>query len=183
MIHWLVLTGGSSSRFGKDKASTEFHGRSLADRAVDAVHAVDGGAPVTLVGPERAGGPAAAIVSMLPELNVDFVGVLAVDMPFAQRALNQVVDVWRTQRSDQLIDAWVPEDSSGRHQWLCAVYRRAALVRAAEEHDDWDGVAFHALVGDLASSLVHFPSSVSLLDIDTPEDFQRALDAAEELGR
>jgi molybdopterin-guanine dinucleotide biosynthesis protein A len=182
VIHWLVLTGGASSRFGKDKASTEFHGRSLADRAVDAVRAVDAGAPVTLVGPERAGGPAAAIVSMLPEIDVDFVGALAVDMPFAQRALDQVVDVWRTERSDQLIDGWVPEDSSGRHQWLCAVYRRAALVRVAEARDGWGGVALHALVGDLATSVVYFPSSVSLLDIDTPEDFQRALDAAEDLG-
>lgn len=182
MIHWLVLTGGASSRFGKDKALTEFEGRSLVDRAVDAVHAVDGGAPVTIVGPERAGGPAAAIVSMLPEVDVDFVGVLAVDMPFAQRALNQIVDAWRTESSDQLLDAWVPEDPTGRHQWLCAVYRRSALVRVAEGRSDWHGIAFHALVGNLTTSIVHFRSGVSLLDIDTPDDFQRALDAAQELG-
>jgi molybdopterin-guanine dinucleotide biosynthesis protein A len=152
------------------------------DRAVDSVNAVDVGAPVTLVGPERAGGPAAAIVSMLPEVDVDFVGVLAVDMPLAQRALNRVLDVWRTQTSDHVIEAWVPEDPSGKQQWLCAVYRRVALVRVAEKRDEWDGVAFHALVGDLATSVVRFSSSVSLLDIDTPEDFQRALDAAQELG-
>lgn len=182
MIHWLVLTGGASSRFGKDKASTGFHGRSLADRAVDAVQVVDEGAPVLLLGPERAGGPAAAIVSALHEIDSDFVGVLAVDMPFAQRALKQVVDVWRTQTSDPLIEAWVPEDPTGRHQWLCAVYRRAALVRVAEERGGWDGAAFHALVGNLTTSVVHFRSGVSLLDIDTPDDFQRALDAAQELG-
>lgn len=182
MIHWLVLTGGASSRFGKDKASTEFHGRSLADRAVDAVHAVNASAPVLLVGPERAGGPAAAIVSALPEIDADFVGVLAVDMPFAQRALNQVFDVWQEQTSDHLIEAWVPEDPSGKSQWLCAVYRRTALVRVAEGRGDWHGIAFHALVGNLTTSVVHFRSGVSLLDIDTPDDFQRALDAAQELG-
>lgn len=137
---------------------------------------------MTLVGSERAGGPAAAVVSMLPEVNVDFVGVLAVDMPFAQRALNQVLDVWQTEISDHLIEAWVPQDPSGKSQWLCAVYRRAALVRVAEGRGDWHGSAFHALVGNLARSVVHFRSGVSLLDIDTPDDFQRALDAAQELG-
>lgn len=182
MIHWLVLTGGASSRFGKDKASTVFQGRSLVERAIGSVNAVDVGAPVTLVGPERAGGPAAAVVSMLPEVDVDFVGVVAVDMPLAQRALNRVLDVWRTQTSDHLIEAWVPEDPSGKQQWLCAVYRRTALVRVAEGRSDWHGIAFHALVGNLASSVVHFQSAVSLLDIDTPDDFQRALDAAQELG-
>ena len=119
---------------------------------------------------------------MLPEVDVDFVGVLAVDMPLAQRALNRVLDVWRTQISDHLIEAWVPEDPSGKQQWLCAVYRRTALVRVAEGRSDWHGIAFHALVGNLASSVVHFQSAVSLLDIDTPDDFQRALDAAQELG-
>ncbi len=182
MIHWLVLTGGASSRFGKDKASTEFHGRSLVERAVESVNAVDGGAPVTPVGPERGGGPAAAVVSTLPEIDADFVGVLAVDMPLAQRALNRVLDVWQTQASDHLIEAWLPEDPSGKQQWLCAVYRRTALVRVAEERSDWNGIAFHALVGNLASSVVHFRSGVSLLDIDTPGDFQRALNAAQELG-
>lgn len=182
MIHWLVLTGGASSRFGKDKASLEFHGRSLADRAVDAVQAVDEGAPVLRIGPERAGGPAAAIVSALPEVDTDFVGVLAVDMPFAERALNEVLDVWRMGKLDHRTEAWVPEDPSGKAQWLCAVYRRPALLRVAEGRGDWQGVAFHALVGNLATSFVHFRSGVSLLDIDTPDDFQRALDAARELG-
>lgn len=182
MIQWLVLTGGASSRFGQDKASTEFHGSSLVDRAVNAIRAVDGDAPVLLVGPERAGGPAAAIVSMLPEVDAEFAGVLAVDMPFAQQALAKVVDVWQTEKADRLIDAWVPHDSTGRKQWLCAVYRRSALVRSAAERTHWVGTAFHALIGNLATSVVHFPSSVSLLDIDTPEDFQRALDVATELG-
>ena len=181
MIHWLVLTGGASSRFGQDKASTELLGRTLVDRAVEVVSAVDVRGSVTLVGPERAGGPAAAIVSVLPDVDSDHVGVLAVDMPFAQPALTSVLGAWRREEADHQIDAWVPVDSTGRRQWLCAVYRRSALAQSAGERHDWDGVAFHALVGNLATSVVHFSSSVSLLDIDTPEDFQRALDVAKDL--
>ena len=182
MIHWLVLTGGESSRFGQDKASTELLGRTLVDRAVDAVRAVDVQGSVTLVGPERAGGPAAAIVSVMPDVDSDFVGILAVDMPFAKPALGVVLEAWCPEEADRGIDAWVPTDSTGRRQWLCAVYRRSALLQSAGQRPDWDGVAFHALVGHLATSVVHFSSSASLLDIDTPEDFRRALDVARELG-
>ena len=182
MIHWLVLTGGASSRFGQDKASTELLGRTLVDRAVDVVSAVEARGSVTLVGPERAGGPAAAIVSVMPDVDSDYVGILAVDMPFAKPALGAVLEAWRSEGADHHIDAWVPMDSTGRHQWLCAVYRRSALLQSAGQRPDWEGVAFHALVGQLATSVVRLAASVSLLDIDTPEDFQRALDAAKELG-
>lgn len=183
MIHWLVLTGGASSRFGRDKAATELDGRSLTDWSVQTLVSIDNSAPVSIVGAERSGGPAAAVVSMLPEIDEEFVGVLAVDMPFAEHALAIVIESVQRESSNHGVAAWVPVDSTGRQQWLCAVYRRQALLDIARTRADWGGVAFHQLVGDLATSVVPVTWSVSLLDIDTPEDFARAVGLAKEIER
>lgn len=181
MIHWIVLTGGASTRFGRDKATTEFAGRSLIDRALDAIRAIDPASTISVVGSERSGGPASAVVSTLPEVDAEFLGVLAVDMPFAQDALAAVTAACREHVEDRSTDAWVPEDASGRRQWLCAVYRTESLAAVARAQADWSSAPFHRLVADLPTFAVSVPVSVSLLDIDTPEDFQRALDVASEL--
>lgn len=183
MIHWLVLTGGASSRLGRDKASTELAGRSLLDRATDAARALDDRAPITVLGPDRSGGPAAAVVSILPEVDEDFVGVLAVDMPFAQQALAAVAEACGLEAQNARVDAWVPQGHDGHRQWLCAVYRNDAMRRAASAIADWHGAPFHRLVGGLSACVVDVSSRVSLLDVDTPEDLQRALDhVGETLG-
>jgi molybdopterin-guanine dinucleotide biosynthesis protein A len=188
VIHWLVLTGGASSRFGRDKAATELDGRSLTDWSLRALLSIDESAPVSIVGSEHPGGPAAAVVSMLPEIDEEFVGVLAVDMPFAQHALAIVIESVQRESNNHGVAnhgvaAWVPVDSTGRQQWLCAVYRRQALLDVARTRADWGGVAFHRLVGDMDTSVVPVPRSVSLLDIDTPEDFARAVGLAKEIER
>lgn len=184
MIHWLVLTGGASTRLGSDKATARLGDRSLTERALDSVDAIDvleSDDGVSVVGPERPGGPAAAVVSMLDEIDQDLVGVLAVDMPFAAHAVQSVMAACRQQLDDHRIEAWVPVDDGGRRQWLCAAYRRSALLRSSAELPAWDGVAFHRLVGRLTTTDVLVESSVSLLDIDTPEDLRRALDIAQGL--
>lgn len=191
MIHWIVLTGGASSRFGRDKATAQLVGRSLIDRAMDAIREVDPTATISVVGSERSGGPASAVVSTLPEVDADYLGVLAVDMPFARDALAAVMTACCDQvdepganeqrANEQRADAWVPEDATGRRQWLCAVYRRQSLAEVARAHADWSSAPFHRLVADLPTIVVSVPTSVSLLDIDTPEDFQRARDVATEL--
>lgn len=182
MIQWLILTGGSSSRLGRDKATADFHGRSLVDRAVDVVSGLAPGGSVRVVGSEFSGGPAAAVVSNLASIDDEFVGVLAVDMPFAAMALATIVDAVDLSARGEEVEAWVPVDSDGRAQWLCAVYRRSALIRASESESTWRDAPFHRLVEGLDVSTVPIPSSVSLLDIDTPEDFQRAWEAARESG-
>jgi molybdopterin-guanine dinucleotide biosynthesis protein A len=183
VIRWLVLTGGASSRLGFDKASSVLAGRSLVDRAQDALVEVDPSASITQVGPERDGGPAAAVASVLVDITEPFVGVLAVDMPLAQPALSAVVArVARSQDSelgsDGVIDAWVPVGSDGRLQWLCAVYRRSSLMRAVQlataGAGEIAGLPFHHLVATMEVCPVSVDSDVSLLDIDTPQDFNAA---------
>lgn len=182
MIHWLVLAGGASSRFGQDKTLADLGGRSLVALAYDAAQSTALAQQVTVVGRERSGGPAAAVVSMVGELDADFVGVLAVDMPFASDALSAITAAVVQDAANSGVDAWVPVDSNGRMQWLCAVYRRDALRAAAEEIADWNGAPFHRLVAGLATSHVPIASSVSLLDIDTPDDFERARHLVEGIG-
>lgn len=182
VIDWLVLMGGSSSRLGTDKSSMVLAGRTLTERAVRCVGEVDPLGSVRTVGPDRSGGPAAAVASMLAELTGTYVGVLAVDMPFATEALDAVVSRVRRDFTDESIDAWVPVGADDRPQWLCAVYRLASLRESAGRRDHWEGAPFHALVGGLMRSLVPVQAPVSLLDIDTPEDLRQAEAIAERLG-
>jgi molybdopterin-guanine dinucleotide biosynthesis protein A len=182
VIHWLILTGGASSRLGTDKATADFDGRPLVDRALEAVSDLSVSGTASVVGAEFSGGPAAAVVAQLANIRDDFVGVLAVDMPLISSALATVVESVRLASHEDLVEAWVPVDSDGRAQWLCGVYRRLALIRASESQSMWRDAPFHRLVAGLDVAMVPIPSSVSLLDIDTPEDFQRALEAARDLG-
>ena len=163
---------------------------------MDAIREVDPAAAISVVGSERSGGPASAVVSTLPEVDAEYLGVLAVDMPFARDALAAVMTACCDHVDDpganehganehgaheQRADAWVPEDATGRRQWLCAVYRKQSLAAVARAQADWSSAPFHRLVADLPTIVVSVPTSVSLLDIDTPEDFQRARDVATEL--
>lgn len=183
MIRWLVLTGGTSSRLGFDKASAVLAGQSLVDRARSSIAEADPSASITEIGPERGGGPAAAVAAVLAEITENYVGVVAVDMPFVQPALSAVMaDFARSQGTDvdgsRSIDAWVPVGSDGRLQWLSAVYRRSSLERAVQqvtvEAGDISGLAFHRLVSTMEVCQVFVDSDVSLLDIDTPQDFDQA---------
>ena len=171
-IDWLVLTGGAASRLGHDKASTQVGGRSLREHVHGAIRSVDAAAPITDVGPEHQGGPAAAIVAMLPECTAPIVGVVAVDMPFAESVLGVLVAAASDAAPD--IDAWVPRDGRGKDQRLCALYRRSALVEHADTAD-WHGRRFGDLLTDMNINRVPVDEGTSLIDIDTPEDLQRAI--------
>ena len=114
---------------------------------------------------------AAAVVAGLAPCESAHIGVLAVDMPFAADAL---VHVRSAMVEQPAADAWVPVDGSGRRQWLCAVYRSSALAKAADSFEEWAGRSFASLVGQLACVDVPIDDSVSLLDIDTPDDLRRA---------
>lgn len=181
MIHWLVLAGGASSRFGRDKSDALLDGRTLVDHAVHTVQSAEYSSGCTVVGAEYSGGPASAVVSALVRVDAPFVGVLAVDMPFAEQALDSVVAIAESQSSQEEVDAWVPVGPDGRRQWLCAVYRRSALLHAADEFDEWKDAPFHRLVAGLVTMQVPIASGTSLLDIDTPEDYVHAQDIANDL--
>lgn len=91
----VVLTGGSSRRLGRDKATAHVGGRRLVDRILAEVPP---DVPVVIVGPSLdamarpvrfvredppGSGSLAAIGAGLAEVRTPLVGMIAADMPFA----------------------------------------------------------------------------------------------------
>lgn len=165
-IDWLVLTGGRGSRLGRDKATLVVGDQSLVDRSMASIASVDPGGDIRILGSEFPGGPAAAVARAVPECSSEFIGILAVDMPFVAPVLGAVVAA-----IGPAAEAWVPVDRDGRRHWLCAVYRREALDRVAGSAE-WADRPFHRLVADLVCAEVTIESDASLLDVDTPEDLK-----------
>jgi molybdopterin-guanine dinucleotide biosynthesis protein A len=116
---------------------------------------IDG--PGLAAGPGPAGGsPAAA--------RGHWTMVLACDMPEVAQAVAVLLD--RASRALTDVDGLVAA-SGGRRQWLCALYRSAALGRAAAAlPPGGTGVAARALVAGLALAEVDLPAPATA-DIDT----------------
>jgi molybdopterin-guanine dinucleotide biosynthesis protein A len=170
----IVLCGGASRRLeGNDKAQLEVDGRSLLDRALEAV---SGASRTIAVGPEYltvrridwtqeqppGGGPVAALAAGLALVNEDVVVVLGVDFPFVDR-----------QRVDSVVAALRPHDGAiladetGRHQFLVGAYR-ADKLRAALDARNPDGMAVKELIAGL--DLVVLADPRSTRDVDTWDD-------------
>jgi molybdopterin-guanine dinucleotide biosynthesis protein A len=128
----VLLTGGASSRMGRDKAQIEVGGTGLAERT--AREFASAGIPVTILGneelegfpfqadPEAFQGPLFALSRFEPE--ADMVFVASCDMPFFSCAL---VEVLAARLGEA--DAAVP-NLGGRPQPTCALYRARAVRRA-----------------------------------------------------
>jgi molybdopterin-guanine dinucleotide biosynthesis protein A len=177
----ILLTGGRGSRLGTDKSNVVVGTRTTAQRILDELPAE---VPVTVVGaiPDRlnrdvtvtretpvGGGPAAGVAAGLVFTHTEFVAVLATDMPFAAPVLVELFAAL-----DAEVDGVLALDSSGRHQYLCAIYRTSALRAALA--GDTNNVAMHSVLAGLNFRTVSMDERV--WDIDTPEDLERARDRA-----
>lgn len=176
----VVLTGGSAVRLGgADKASLEIAGRTLLEHVLGALTEID---EVVVVGPPVptsrpvtfiqedpvGGGPAAGLLAGLagfPRVPQRVV-VLAVDMPLVTSAtVRRLTDALENSPEDGAVLV----DDEGRVQFLCAVYRTAALTRAAT---DVHGLSMRALVGPLR--LEHVAAiGAETQDVDTWDDVRR----------
>ena len=152
-----VLTGGRSTRMGRDKALLEVGGRPLAGIGRDAlvgagarrVLAVGGdavalsGLGFEVIGDGWPGeGPLGAVVTALDAAADDAVVVLACDLPFVEPA---TVEAVLQAVLDGDADAAVPVNE-GRLEVVVAAYRRrcGAVLRAAFERGEralWRAVA------------------------------------------
>jgi molybdopterin-guanine dinucleotide biosynthesis protein A len=189
----IVLAGGRSSRFGRDKLAEPVDGRPLLDHAIGAVlalapdvdaivMAVPGSAPTI---PDRTRlahddeafqGPLSGVSAGLRALgaDVDLVAVVGGDMPALSSAvLRMLLDAIATNPD---CDAAVLADGDG-HRPLPSALRRgpamlvaASLLAAGERR-------LRALVTELETVVIPEsawraldPTGGSLLDIDTPGD-------------
>lgn len=182
----IVLAGGQAARLGgADKASIEVGGRSLLDRALDAV--VDAGEvvvvgqqvpterPVTFVLEDpRHGGPVAGLLTGRDSLLRRFptLAVLAVDMPHLTSSTFR-----RLHEAAVGHEGAVLAGADGRTQ-LALVVETARLDAVRPDREGQHGMAMRALLEPL--DLVQVPSiGDEARDIDTWSDLRDIASEAE----
>lgn len=131
-----ILTGGQSTRMGRDKAEVTIGGSTMLERVGSALEGVTD--RTVLLGPDRDGwecwpdsvhaqGPIAGIVTALRRADASRVLAVAVDHAFVrQETLAQLAAV------DSELPV-VPVDETGMRQVTCAVYPVAITGEAEEE--------------------------------------------------
>ena len=130
-----IPIGGNSRRFGTDKATFEFEGITLAERAANTVKQVIDQASVTFVAarpnqfPKLTGrtivdlfpgrGSLGAVHAALNDSHSEWIFILACDLPFVTA---EFIAFLQSLISGQF-DAIVPVQPDGRWQPLCAFYK------------------------------------------------------------
>jgi molybdopterin-guanine dinucleotide biosynthesis protein A len=179
LFEGFVLTGGRSSRMGRDKALLPFDGSTLVERIAARVRAAAGS--VTLVGPpDRYGrlglpvaadliedcGPLGGVYTALKISSAPWNLIVACDMPAVTSGfLAGLLEAAR----DADAECFVPATGSGLHP-LCAVYHRQALsvIEYALDHKSFK---MHDLLRSLRT--VSWPAAdASMLEnINTPVEW------------
>jgi molybdopterin-guanine dinucleotide biosynthesis protein A len=175
----LVLCGGASRRFGSDKTRADLHGRALLEHVLVAL---PDRWPVVCVGTERptqrtvtwtrerppGGGPVAGLAAGLASVATPLVVVLGGDMPYAAPATERLVTALE---ADLGVDAVAATDARGRTQPLLAAYRVPALATALPTAPA--GTPLMRVLDRLRVAVLPLPGD-AVLDVDTPEDLERA---------
>jgi molybdopterin-guanine dinucleotide biosynthesis protein A len=183
----VILTGGASRRYGRDKAVTVVDGRAMARRVHDAMEAA-GVEQITAVGgdgpaiadlglawvPDRwpGEGPLGGLITGLEAVQAPWVLVCACDLPQLEaRSLRRVLDG----RGGDPVDAVVPV-VAGHRQTLAACYRRSTRAVLLER---WQA-GERSMRGALAALTVReVPSppdhAAAFTDQDTPPGAGREL--------
>lgn len=183
-----VLTGGKSSRMGKDKAFLDFGGCTLLERALALLREVcptvvivgdpDAFAKYGTVIPDifSGCGPLSGIHAALDHSSADLNLVLAVDMPFVtSQLLTHIVEA--AEESPAIVT--VPRSASG-FQPLCAVYRRpfAAVaeraLRAGKYKIDAAFAGLDVRVMEEAELTAAGFSEQSFMNLNSPDDLRAA---------
>lgn len=191
----IVLAGGRSSRFGRDKLAEPLGGRPLLDHAVAAVTAVtrevlvlvppvgdppalaarpDAGVPVVVLrDPEPFGGPLVALLAGLERAREPFVLVVGGDMP----TLSADVLAAMLRRLEASSADGVMLGYRGRPVPLPAAFRVGAATPAARRLLGSGVRSLQSLRGVLRIvELAEMewrpldPTAATLLDVDRPED-------------
>jgi len=182
VINGLILAGGQSRRFGRDKAAADINGRTMIERVyeslsplVDRVYVSvrPGGStyglPVDVVTDILGEGPLAGLYAGLKASPAPWLLVMACDVPFVSP------DVLRSLVAECApgVAAVVPETDDGRLQPLCACYH-ASVLAVVEAHLLEDRLAMHDLVRHLDPvRTVPFPAG-TFRNINHPGDLTGA---------
>ncbi len=116
------------------------------------------------------GGPVAGLAAALPEVESEWIMLLACDLPHARLLCHLLAESFHHLSPD--FDGLVTLTDS-RVQWLAGIYRRASIEAALERIGDTQGVSLRTLFADLKLREVQDPEGLAR-DIDTPEELQAA---------
>lgn len=203
-ISGFVLAGGSSTRLHRDKVLLPWKHKTLIDYATDRLRPLcetvrvcanrddlEAYRPLVRDALPNAG-PLAAIVAGLEQSHTEWNLFLAVDLPLLPRELLQALIAQTSEKADALC---ILPRLDGMPQPLCGLYRRSLatdLRRALEEGKYKIMLALDAIAGTRMERLdvrelarVRIQSSFAVedwfLNVNTPEDWQRALKLGREL--
>lgn len=183
----IILAGGKSQRFGRDKARMEVGGEKVVGKIVRVLDEFPFRQLAVVTAPGRTGdwpreatvlqddreglGPIGGITTALRHLSSGIL-VVACDMPFVTASM---VD-WLLDHYDASAAAIVPRHGKDIEP-LFAIYEQSFLA-AAEAAIDAGQYALHRALEGAALRLIDIPGHFSMerefANINTPEDYERA---------
>lgn len=197
-VQGFILVGGASRRMGQDKAQLRLGPETMLERLAARLYSVT--SSVTLVGSPQAyvghslptvpdvyekWGALGGIHAALSAAKTDWIIVIACDLPFITRDLFERLKSF----ADASVDAIVPMQPDGRPQPVCALYYRETCLPEIERLVSAGEHTPRALLTNVRTRYVQFPELGDLpgaenffLNLNTPEDFERAKWLAETGG-
>ncbi len=188
VLNGVILAGGKSSRFGRDKSKMELLGKRVLHRlagvlrqfpfrqlAVITAKGIGGGWPegaVIILDDQEGLGPAGGIATALRRLSGGIL-VTACDMPFVSAPLVE----WLLANYDPEVDAIVPRHSGGIEP-LLGIYEKSVLP-ALEEEIRNGRYTLHATLNKARVRFVDVPKELSVerefANVNTLQDYERVL--------
>ena len=189
-IEGFILAGGASSRMGTDKARLSLGGLTFIERIAGALQVIAPRMSVVSARPEsfdlslpvvadihRDCGALGGLHAALKACRAPWAAIVSCDLPFVTGELFARLDAFRNEETD----AVAPRQTDGRAQPLCALYSPARCLELAArllgEGERRPRVLLQqartrwvapAELADLPGSELFF------LNVNTPEDFERA---------
>ena len=180
----IVLSGGTSARFGSDKSQALIAGQSL-------IALILGSIPsefkIVIVGEDPkiessqyqcvhedpiGGGPLAGFKAGLTACESELVALIATDMPFACARVLNLLNFVREHD-----DAVMYVDAEGFKQPLAALYRSQSVKRALADMGEVHGKSMREFVSHLMVHEIEMSHEIAkaLMDIDTAADLEQAI--------
>ena len=180
----LILTGGTSKRFGSDKSEAIIDGTALIDFLISSIPKA---VPIVVVGPDRdnfsncidviqesprGGGPVAGIAAGLPLIQTEYVAIFATDMPFSAALIPFLFE-----KLSNDSDGVTVVDEEGFQQPFSGIYRLSSLRRVLQDSEPLINTSMRVLLRKLKIENVNLNIEDTHLisDIDTQADLRNAI--------
>ena len=196
-VEGFILVGGASSRMGANKSTLLLNGKTTVALISEALRPVTSrvrvvGRPLDTTSSGLPGvpdlheqwGPLGGIQAALRACKTEHCLVIACDLPFVTRELFAFL-LQMESEADVAPAAVVPLQGDGRPQPLCAVYRKASCLAAAEKSIALGEHTPRAMLDKIETKYVNFSEFSHLsgsehffFNLNRPEDYEHAKEIA-----